>query len=193
MSIIKCSINRLSDANQVTTHVSLRPWLCGTNWSFPGGWQQESSHWHMPFFCSASIWRPEAEVPRGAHDLGWNWFQEIASLGKWLLDVVGRWTSLVCLLPSLSHPFPFLPAAVLMYFKFCLRPTEAKRVRSMFSPNSLLRLAVLIRALYYGVRETRNGLAYIPIFLYELYRFKWLFHKVMQKFWRGLSHTSATA
>lgn len=72
MSTIESSINRIRDAKQVTPHVSLRPRLCGTNWSFLGGWQHDSGHSHTPFFCSASIWRPEIEVPRGAHDLGWN-------------------------------------------------------------------------------------------------------------------------
>lgn len=43
------------------------------------------------------------------------------------------------LLPPLSHPSSFLLMAILMYFRFCLCPTEAKSVRSIFSLNSFFK------------------------------------------------------
>lgn len=169
----------INNAKQVTTHVSLRTW----------------HRVELPRRFAASLWRFRYAVPLFHINLetqDWSgmehtWFG-MGLISEWLLDCQLRKMPLRCSgeidwftffyypVPlSLTHPFSFLSMATLVYFKFCLCPTELKNVRPIFRPNSFSRLGVLTQALYRGVQKTRSGFAYIPIFPYELYRLKWLF------------------
>ena len=59
----------INNAKQLTTHVSLRPWLDGIEGSFPEAGSIILSFMH--FISFHLIWRPKIEAAWSTHDLGW--------------------------------------------------------------------------------------------------------------------------